>query len=699
LYKNKFQLWKIAPFLRLLIPLIVGIICQQFFNFSFLPIICLATIISFTYLLFTALPLRIKFKYLWLRGIFISLIIFSLSLLITWQKNIQNNNEWFGKYYSDSSYLVLKIEEPLTSKEKSFKTIASVQLCINQKIEKSCKGNILIYFSKNDSNSIPVYGDKILIQGGLQNIMNAGNPGGFDYAKYMAFQQTYHQIFLKKDKFINLHTNVSNPLFRFIYQAKQSVVSIIQKNINGDKKVTGIIEALLIGFKEDLDKDIVQAYSNTGVVHIIAISGMHLGLIYIVLVWLFARVPLIKRSKALQVILILTSLWLFSLITGGSASVLRSAVMFTCIVIGKTFFKETSIYNSLATSAFLLLCFDPFLLWDVGFQLSYAAVIGIVWLQKPIENIYYSKHVFIQKIWKMCAITIAAQILTLPVCIFYFHQIPTLFLFTNLICVPLSTVILFAEILLIIVSAFPPIALLVGKIIFWLTWLMNMIIEFFNKLPGSLLDKIHSTVFTTTALYLFVIFLSMSLLKKNKQLLKLSLAFLLLFTGIWSFGKMNLTHQRKMIVYNVSKHKAVDFIDNNKYSFYGDENLKLDAALQNFNLKPARVSMQAELENDSLQWKKLNNDYCHFYNKKILFIDREINIQPNQSPIKIDVLVISKNAKIKIEDIVAAVMPTVIVFDGSNSLWKITQWKKVCSALHLRFHSTPESGAFIMDAN
>ena len=538
-----------------------------------------------------------------------------------------------------------------------------------------------------------------MITGGLQKIKNGGNPGGFDYSRYMGFQETYHQAYLKAADFVYLNKNETSLLYRFIYSSRKKVIDIIQQNVIGDKKVTGIVEALLIGYKEDLDKDVVQAYSNTGVVHIIAISGMHLGLIYVVLVWLFSRTPFVKKSKILQVILILSSLWLFSLITGASASVLRSAVMFTCIVVGKTFFKQAAIYNSLATSAFLLLCYNPFLLWDVGFQLSYTAVVGIVWLQKPIENLYYSKYKAVQYIWKMCAITLAAQVLTLPVCIYYFHQIPTLFLFTNIICVPLSTAILFSEILLILVSSFSQLALFIGKIIYWLTWLMNTIIEFFNTLPGSLIDKTFSNIYTTLALYAFVIFLAISLLKKSKPILKLSFSCLLIFSALWSYGKIKLAQQKKIIIYNVSKHRAVDFITNDKYQFYGDNEMTVDGALQNFNLKPARVLLQISLNNDSIVQNNSHYNYCSFYDKKIMFIDSTVTFNSMANPLPIDVLVLSKSPKIYLSTLLNAVKPTSIVFDGSNSLWKITQWKKVCDSLHLPYHSTIDDGAFTLDVN
>jgi competence protein ComEC len=220
---------------------------------------------------------------------------------------------------------------------------------------------------------------------------------------------------------------------------------------------------LLIGYKDDLDKTLVQSYSNTGVVHVIAISGLHLGLIYWLLLKLFW--PLQKRRdlKWLRPILIIAGLWLFSLLAGMQPSVIRSAVMFTCIVLGETWTRKSSIYNTLAFSAFLLLFINPYWLWDVGFQLSYIAVLSIVIFMQPIYNWFYIKNKALDFIWKLNAVTLAAQILTVPVSIYHFHQFPLSFMFTNFVAVPLSSLILLGEIVLCVVSFIPIVAFLLVK--------------------------------------------------------------------------------------------------------------------------------------------------------------------------------------------------------------------------------------------
>ena len=651
--------------------------------------------LAFILLHFIAIEVRYKLQAF--QGILLHIILAAFAMLLTWQKDIRHNKQWFGHYYNDSVTLFVRMAEPLTEKSKSYKCEGIVETIYQNGKMIPVNGKLLIYFSKDSFVSSIHYGDRILINKPLQRIKNSGNPGAFNYERYAAFQQIFHNVYLKGNEVVLLQQKNINQARAFIFSTQEYIISQLQKYLPPNKNILGIAEALLIGYKEDLDKDLVQAYSNTGVVHIIAISGLHLGLIYVMLVWIFNRLPVIKNSRLLKVLLILGSLWFFSLLTGASASVLRSAVMFTCIVIGKNFFTQSSIYNSLAASAFVLLCYDPYFLWDVGFQLSYLAVIGIVWLQQVIYHAVYIKNKQLDKLWNMIAVTLAAQVITFPICIYYFHQFPNLFLITNLLAVPLSTVILFAEIFLIAFSWINIVGVYAGKLISLLVWLMNYIIQTCNDFSYSRWNNIFSNVLSTWLLYAIVIGICCWVLYKNKPMFRITLFSLFSFTILQAYTKFKLYQQKKMIVYNVPRCSAVDFISGNKYFFYGDSILQQDGLLQNFHLKPTRISMQLDKKVEHLNGLQHQNKYWQFYNKKIILIDTIVFYEPMANRLNVDMLIISKNPAIKIAAIITAIKPSIILFDSSNSLWKIANWKKECLALALPCFSIPEQGAFVLD--
>jgi len=395
----------------------------------------------------------------------------------------------------------------------------------------------------------------------------------------------------------------------------------------------------------------------------------------------------------------LTSLWLFAILTGAAASVIRSAVMFTFIAVGKTVSKKSSIFNSMAASAFVMLCYNPYFLWDVGFQLSYLAVIGIIIFQATIYNWIYIKNKIANEVWKLMAISLAAQVFTFPICIYYFHQFPNYFLFTNIIAVPLSSAILFMEIGLVALSWIPWLSEWLGKLVGGMLWLMNQIILWVSELPFSVWEKIPATLASTALLYLIVFCLSTWLMKKSKIAFQLSLITLLAFTLLQSFGEWKIKNQRMVIVYNIPQHQAIDFVKGNQFKFLGDSGIVKDQALQNFHIQPARVALQLTKPLDTFSVYHLPPLFYQLGNQKIVLIDRPMQWESLVSKIDVDMIILSKNAKIVISQLASVFNCEQYVFDASNSLWKIGQWHKECEELHLRSYSVAEKGAFVLTEN
>jgi competence protein ComEC len=689
-------LFKTAPAIRLLAPFIVGILLQWYGQFQ-LPMIVVIGILSLiAYFSFTIWQQQIQFVSKHWQGLFLNILLLAIGMFCTYRNNVQHNTNWYGNHLTDSTYIVATVNEPPVEKKQSIKVDATVQAIIQPQKTNACNGKLLLYFSKDSASEKLQYGDVILIDKPLQKIKNAGNPGGFDYERFSAFHQVYYNCFLKKGDWTLAPKQNKHFFWSFIYTAKSNILKTLQKYIGNNRDRLGIAEALLIGYTNDLDKDLVQAYTNTGVVHIIAISGMHLGLIYVLLVWLLDKIPGIKKSKSIQVILTLSFLWLFAILTGGSASVCRSAVMFTFIAIGSTFFTQSSIYNSLAASAFVMLCYNPYYLWDVGFQLSYLAVIGIVSIQPAIYHAVYFKNNILDAIWKLVAISLAAQVLTFPICLYYFHQFPTFFLFTNLIAVPLSSIILYGIIALMVCSGIPLLANVIGSIINWLLWLMNAIIQWFNGLPISVWDNIPATFYTTVFLYLAVCSTCIWAINKSKQFLFVALVSAVAFVATQAFNNWQLQRQQKVIVYNVPQKQAIDFVQGNSYLFRGDTVLLEDGLLQNFHLKPGRIKLQLNKRQHHLDILHQQYPFYQFGNKKILLLDSNFKYLPPPNKIDIDLVIVSNNPPLKIPQLLQIFNCRQFVFDASNSMWKIDKWQATCSELHLPSYSVQKQGAFVL---
>jgi competence protein ComEC len=694
-----FYFWKQSPMLRLLFPFIAGIVLQRYYQ---LPLALLFYITAASVLVigcFFFLPLFHRYQLKTVSGVAVFILFAAAASIITRQKDIRHQSQWLGRFYKDSTLIAATLNEPLVEKTRSMKAEATVSFCRLTDQVIASKGKIIIYFKKYkpDKQSEQLgYGSQIIFNKPLQAIRNSGNPGNFDYEQYSLFQDISHQVYLEAKDYELVPVEKKSSFIGFLYATRQKLVDIIRIYIKGEKEA-GLAEALLIGYKNDLDRSLLQSYSNTGVVHIIAISGLHLGLIY----WLLGILlqPLKKRIrlKWLPPLLVIAGLWLFSLLAGAQPSVLRSAVMFTCIVAGESLGRKTNIYNTLAFSAFLLLCYNPYWLWDVGFQLSYAALLSILIFMKPIYHLFYFKNKWIDTIWKLNAVTLAAQVLALPFCIYYFHQFPNYFLLTNFIAVPLSSIILIGEILLCAIAFIPAAAALTGTVLGWLITLMNACVQRIESFPFSVWDGLQVSIEQAILLMAFIAGIRYWFIQQSRMGLKAGLLALLAFTILRTISFTRAGGQQKIIVYNIPQKTAIELIDGFHYSFAGDSSLLQDNFILNFHLRPSHILHRVH---PSIDQHNLAGPFITRHNKHIMWLSKpfrfKISLPRSQRPV-IDLLILSNNLRVYISNFTTVLDIRQVVFDSSVPAWKKNYWKKDCDSLRIPWHDVTTKGAFAMN--
>jgi competence protein ComEC len=575
--------------------------------------------------------------------------------------------------------LVALLEEPLVEKRKSFKAICST-------ISDNQKKKFIVYFEKTQRLKDSVgYGSAICFEQPLQPIRNSGNPGSFKYDEYCLRQGISHQVYLSAGNYKILPLKDERWWRRWIFNCRRSVVDLIQHNIEG-KEEQGLAEALLIGYKDDLDRTLVSAYSNTGVVHVIAISGLHLGIIYTIL--LFLTRPLEKRKLFWsRFLLVVAGLWIFSFIAGAQASVLRSAIMFTFIAAGTLCNRRSPIINTLALSALVLLCWDPYLMWDVGFQLSYTAVLSLVLFFKPVYNWLFIRNKFLDQIWKLSAVTISAQILTLPLTIYYFHQFPLLILLTNLIAIPLSTIILIGEILLVAFSWWPLVSSALGWIITIIIRWMNQLICFADDLnlvlSGLVINKPQVLL-----LYLFTGSLAVYFLQQKKKWSIAGFLFLMIFLLIRTHLFSKAETQTGMVVYNIPKKTAIDIFQDRNAVYIGDT-IDQEEISFNYNIQPCRLLYRIS----NVRGYPVRN--VSFILKDHLLLVATSGWSHSEESLTSKLVVVTSLAELPSAAWLAAFKGKVVI-DASVPKWKTTKWKQCCDKEKISYHHVLEEGAFVL---
>ena len=365
---------------------------------------------------------------------FVVLLCLNLGVLSSYFNVQMNLKTHISNFISEKNIVQGVVSEKLKSTTYYDKYILKATHINGQ----NCIGKILLYVPKKEKTEIEV-GNKIKVFETPKTLQNALNPNQFDYSKYLNNQNVFYEIKIKETNTIKVSTDTNFYYYINLIKSKllksYDVKSFKKDNYN-------LLMALLFGEKTELSKEITTNYTQAGIIHILAISGLHIALIYGIVLWLTKPLLRFKKGKLYIFLISLCILWFYAILAGFSASIVRAAVMFSVVAFAKMINRQSNIYNSLAVSALLLLVFNPNYLFDVGFQLSFAAVLSIVIFQPLVRKYSYSKNLIILKTKELLLISLVAQIGVLPLILYYFGQFPLLFLLANLITIPLSSLIL-----------------------------------------------------------------------------------------------------------------------------------------------------------------------------------------------------------------------------------------------------------------
>ena len=615
--------------------------------------------------------------------------------LIVHLQQVQHHPNWYGHKIKNEARILIEISAPLTRKETHYKTIASVKSILDKReTHLSVEGKIVVYFPLA-IESIAV-GDQLLIIAKPTLLLNNGAPGSFEFASYYQKQQIFYQTYIKQQNILHLHKSFGPKLSNWQYAVRNAIVLQLHQHIK-DSTAAGLAAAILIGYKDELDQELYQTYAKTGVVHVIAISGMHLGLIY----WIFQLLTLpinrIRYWKWMRFFIQLVGIWGFTLLTGAAPSILRAAVMITCLMIGKMAQRKGNMINSLCASAFILLCMHPWWLWDAGFLLSYSALAGILIYQQRIYQSITFHYRWLDYFWKFNSVTIAAQILTTPLSIYYFHQFPNYFLLSNMIAVPLSTALLFLEIILCTLGYWNPLGSVTGFFLEHMMFLLNQTLYGLASLPGALTEGFQWTLPMVLMVYGCIACLSVFLVLKNRTCFIYAIIFVggIVAQRVNQFYKMR--EQTMLIVYATRKHHAVSLIKGSSALLSCDDAIIKKKGILAQQLMPTLHYLHIK-DTSFLR----NQDAKNFWiktDKYIIYFLKKDNADgyKNLFGLGLPILVVSSNIQKNQHNLLHRFHPVKVIADGSVTSSQLKAWDEACKQTRIPFHAVVEKGAFVMN--
>ncbi|MFV8369067.1 ComEC/Rec2 family competence protein [Flavobacterium sp. LB2R40] len=591
------------------------------------------------------------------------------------KSNYIHNLEIFARPLSIS----ITIREKLKSNLFSDRYIAIV----NRIDGKEQTGKIILNIQKNSSKHAIKAGNSLLIKGMLTRNKPPNNPNQFDYSKYLKNKQIYAQLYANVDQ-IKISTESEKNIWYYSSQLRTRIIKNLEKN-NFKKSELNVAIALIMGQQQDIAPEIIRDYQYAGAVHILSVSGLHIGFILLFVTYMLQAIPNTKRGSFIKLLVILLSLAMFGIIAGLAPSVVRSVTMFSFVAIGNHLRRSVNIYHTLLVSALLILLFEPSFLFDVGFQLSYIALFFIVWLQPLLASIWLPKNKVSNYIWNILTVSIAAQIGTLPLSIYYFHQFPCLFFITNLVIIPVLSFIMILGVLVMLMAAFnliPPfLSDLLESSIYCLNKIINAIASFEQFIIQDIPLHFYFLLSGYTLLFTVIIwFKKPSFNKLIAVLISIIILQLSYFKIHWK-----ILNEQELLVFNSKNSTLITERKGEHILLYANDSL-LNTAQQNRLLKSYRIAHLSTL----LQKRQLSN-FIYFNGKKIFVLDSSGLYPENSAP---DIILLTQSAKINLDRMLQKMKPKLVIADASNFKTIQKKWKASCEKQKIPFHATGEKGFY-----
>ncbi|MCR4031766.1 MULTISPECIES: ComEC/Rec2 family competence protein [Flavobacterium] len=669
------------PLVKITVSFILGVIASYYIHFSISLIAFLLVLFSTLFCLSYYWNLRNSKKYV-LFGFTVYLLSFILGILtlLSHTENLQKDNyTQYKSAFEKPQSVVLLLREKLKSNDYSDRYIAHIKSISG----KNYSGKIIINVQKDSSKNALVIGNIIKIETTLQHNKSAKNPNQFDYNTYLANKQIYAQIYCQK-KDISVRKTIQKDIWYYCGKLHSRIISNLEKS-NFSKSEMNVALALILGQQQEISQDIIQDYQYSGATHILSVSGLHVGFIMLFITFILKPIPNTKRGSLIKLTSILISLAGFAIISGLSPSVLRSVVMFSFLAIGNHLRRNGNIYHTLLVSILLILLFEPYFLFDVGFQLSYLALFFILWLQPLLKNIYKPKNKITLYIWEALTVSFAAQIGTLPLCLFYFHQFPGLFFVTNIIILPVLSFIMIAGIIVMLIAIFTSPPLIITMIFEKSIYLLNLMIHGVASIESFVIRDISFNSYYLFTFYFLIISSIVWLKKPNYSKLVFMFSSIILVQLSFILTKIQKENERELIVYNEKNNTLISQRTGSKIVLFTRDTV-LEKNSKNRNINPYLVGNSIVLT----RVEKTKN-LLYFKNKKILIIDSTAICPFKPKP---DILILTQTPKINLDRLLQNIHPKIIICDGSNANSIQNLWKNSCTKKNIPFHSTTEKGYY-----
>ncbi len=669
------------------------------------------------------------------------------------QHNQLNRPEHFSHFESENdTFLIVSIAEPVAEKTNSYQVIGRVfgiadghqngYQCPHQSGHQNghqsghqyqhqsghqnesqsghtirVRGKLMIYLAKDSLAASLRYGDVLVLENRFDAVGGPQNPNQFNFKRFLAHRNIYHSTYRRSGQWHHTGENMGNRLMHWSLVLRNRALMVLeQQQITG--REFAVVSALLLGYREYLDEDLQREFAGAGAMHILCVSGLHVGIIYLIIQSLLAFLKKIPGGNLIKTLLTLALIWLYAAITGFSPSVLRASTMFSFVAIGHCLNRSTNIYNTLAASAFLLMVINPYIITQIGFQLSYLAVISIVSIQPFLYKQLTFRYMIFDKAWAIICVSIAAQLATGPLALYYFHQFPNYFLLTNLLVIPMASLVIYAGLLSLALFKLPFVGYICGKVLHWLLFALHSAVRWVEGLPYSTSEGVSISTPETVLICLGIVFAFRYFIHGRRKAVVAALAMACLVAVSVGWKRIDRSLQAHFVVYSLSNGTAIDFFDGRHLVSLVCDEVAGDPRSISFQADEYRIACGSPKSdiicviNDSLEiqvfssgsWQQAG-DMIQFAGQRIMVahaVNRNLvqNLADNRESaalpnFPVDYLIITQNVRNQPTVWLEVFTPSLVILDASNSHRITSQWIEACDEMGVEVWPIRAKGAFV----
>jgi competence protein ComEC len=668
-----------------LLAFALGIVAYEFVPFSFkwfiYPLLLIPLVL---FVLFTPAIIQLHHK----RSIYIGIAL-QIILLVVGYGNAQYKNRARNIVdLENATGVICRITQTPVAKTRSFKSEAYIQSAFihNEWIPIHQK---MIIYAPLDSVGPWKYDDLVFIRSKISRPKLPANPHQFNYKKYLEKKDIFYQAYVKPAEFTIVgkddHFTIDDFEEASVQYSRNCFHALIP-----DTNLAAIATALLVGFQEELDPEIKTSFSRVGAMHILAVSGLHVGIIFVLLSYILYPLNRTTATKVLKAIILIGFLWGYAIIAGFSPSIVRASLMFTLLIPIISFRVPGNGYNNIASSAFLLLLYNPNYLFDVGFQLSYVAVFGIIYLYPFLKNWVITKYWLIEKTWQLTAVSIAATIFTCPIVLYNFGQFPLSFLISNLIAVPLSTLIIYVGLLALIFYKLSFLNLILGQVLYFLLLVLKQSVEWIEALPLSYVDHLLINRMQAFILYALIISIVLFFQFRKTTYFRFSLVMLCLFFATLVQRRFEVLQHHEIFVYNLNRSSYVEYVDGHQAVNVLDKELSdLDYGL----------FIRTNHQHTGVFWQTNKNHEVNVFRPGFQIRDSRFFMIEKWMPVsdqvlETDYLVLSNLKLLDVKILQKQFRFKKVILLNNHSQKKMEKFEAVLNAANIPFHSLSNDGYF-----